>query len=139
MLPFRLKSGYGLFIRSSSTLYRLKCRHSSTLAPALPQPVQLRPYQEHCLKACLDAINETSYSRIGISLPTGSGKTTVFVSLISRLNPPREAPEATQALVIVNAIQLAQQCAEQVKRMFPSMSVEIDQGAMFKASGTADV
>lgn len=102
-------------------------------------PVQLRPYQESCLHACLEALKEPNTSRIGISLPTGSGKTTVFVTLISMLNAPSTSQEATRALIIVNNIELARQSAEQVKRMFPDLSVEIDQGSKNNASGVADV
>jgi len=100
-------------------------------------PIVLRPYQESCLQACLDAFND-GVRRIGVSLPTGSGKTTVFVSLLSRL-PPRGAKDATRSLIIVNSIELARQSAAQVERMFPNMSVEIEQGTKHKATGTADV
>ncbi|KAJ7630892.1 P-loop containing nucleoside triphosphate hydrolase protein [Roridomyces roridus] len=86
----------------------------------LSTKVTLRPYQEQCLQACTEAL-ETA-SRIGVSLPTGSGKTTVFISLLSRIAPPRAA--ATKSLIVVNSVELAQQ---------------IEQGAKHKASGSADV
>ncbi|KAF8168154.1 P-loop containing nucleoside triphosphate hydrolase protein [Crassisporium funariophilum] len=108
-------------------------RASSTLSP-----VVLRPYQEHCLDACTDALAAGS-TRIGISLPTGSGKTTVFISLLSRLSPPATNLAATRSIIIVNSIELARQSAEQVARLFPHWSVEIEQGAKYKASGQADV
>ncbi|KAI0639485.1 P-loop containing nucleoside triphosphate hydrolase protein [Trametes polyzona] len=100
-------------------------------------PVVLRPYQELCLDACLDALKAGS-TRIGVSLPTGSGKTTVFISLLSRLEAPRDAPEATRSLVIVNSIELARQTAAQARRLFPDWSVEIEQGK-HHATGTADL
>ncbi|THH11226.1 hypothetical protein EW145_g819 [Phellinidium pouzarii] len=102
-------------------------------------PVQLRPYQETCLQACLEALRASDTTRIGISLPTGSGKTTVFVSLIAMLNTPPQSPDARRALIIVNSIELARQSAEQVTKMFPEMTVEIDQGTRNIATGTADV
>jgi len=108
-------------------------RRSSTFAP-----VVLRPYQEHCLDACISALDSGS-SRIGVSLPTGSGKTTVFISLLARLAPPAINLEATKSIIIVNSIELARQSAVQVARLFPNWSVEIEQGSKYKASGQADV
>lgn len=103
----------------------------------LEKAVVLRPYQESCLEACLDALKAGS-TRIGVSLPTGSGKTTVFISLLSRLPSARDAPEATRSLVIVNSVELAQQTADQATRLFPEWRVEIEQGK-HHASGTADL
>ena len=99
--------------------------------------IALRPYQEHCLQACTDALSVGS-TRIGVSLPTGAGKTTVFISLLSRIPTPALAPEATRSLIIVNSVELARQTAEQTRRLFPDWSVEIEQGK-HQASGTADV
>ncbi|KAI0651935.1 P-loop containing nucleoside triphosphate hydrolase protein [Trametes meyenii] len=99
--------------------------------------VALRPYQESCLEACLDAL-DSGCTRIGVSLPTGSGKTTVFISLLSRLSSPVHVPDATRSLVIVNSVELAQQTATQAKRLFPHWSVEIEQGK-HSASGAADL
>ena len=119
----------------SAVFFRLLGRRkSSTLAV----PVVLRPYQEQCLDACLDALGG-GLTRLGVSLPTGSGKTTVFVSLLSRLSPPATNENATRSLIIVNSIELARQSAEQVLRLFPHWTVEIEQGAKHVASGFADV
>lgn len=98
----------------------------------------LRPYQEHCIDACLDAL-ATGASRIGVSLPTGSGKTTVFISLLSRLPAPASSPAACRSLIVVNSVELARQSAEQVAFLFPSWKVEIEQGQNHQASGDADV
>ncbi|KDQ16273.1 hypothetical protein BOTBODRAFT_30973 [Botryobasidium botryosum FD-172 SS1] len=100
--------------------------------------VVLRPYQEACIESCVEALN-SGVSRIGVSAPTGSGKTTIFVSLISRLPTPPNRPSATRAIVIVNSIELAKQAAQQVKTMCPDLSVEVEQGQRYKASGAADV
>ncbi|TFK41214.1 P-loop containing nucleoside triphosphate hydrolase protein [Crucibulum laeve] len=107
-------------------------RYASTPAA----PVVLRPYQEHCLDACIDAL-ATGSTRIGVSLPTGSGKTTVFISLLSRMAPPTTS--ATRSLIVVNSIELARQSADQVARLFPNWLVEIEQGMKYNASGLADV
>lgn len=116
-----------------------KARRLSTIVPRLPGGIQLRPYQETCLRTCLETLQAGSATRIGISLPTGSGKTTVFVSLVSMLQPPKQNPEARRALIIVNSAELARQSAEQVEKMFPDLTVEIDQGTKYKATGMADV
>jgi ATP-dependent helicase IRC3 len=100
--------------------------------------VVLRPYQEGAIKACTDALAGGA-SRIGVSLPTGSGKTTVFLSLLSRIAPVPSRPHATRSLVIVNAVELAQQAAAQAARLFPKWSVEIEQGPKHKATGLADL
>lgn len=98
----------------------------------------LRPYQESCLGACLDALAE-GCNKIGVSLPTGAGKTVVFVSLISRIAARPEKSEATRSLVVVNSVELARQAAEQARKLFPHWSVEIEQGPKNKASGLADL
>lgn len=116
---------YHWFLRRSASSARL-------------EPIVLRPYQDSCLQACLDALGR-GVRRIGVSLPTGAGKTTVFVSLISRIPSRGEDKRATRALIIVNSIELARQSAAQVERLFPELSVEIEQGTKHNASGVADV
>lgn len=101
-------------------------------------PIVLRPYQESCLDACAAAL-EAGASRIGVSLPTGSGKTTVFISLLSRILPPVKSPRAKRSLIIVNSIELARQSAAQAEALFPEWDVEIEQGVKHKATGLADV
>ncbi|KAI0281581.1 P-loop containing nucleoside triphosphate hydrolase protein [Russula aff. rugulosa BPL654] len=100
-------------------------------------PLVLRPYQEKCLRACLDA-HSVGVSRVGVSLPTGAGKTAVFISLLSSLEPRNDRPDATRSLVIVNSIELARQAADQAKRLRPDWVIEIEQGS-HKASGDADL
>ena len=100
-------------------------------------PFILRPYQDICLKACLDA-HSSGVSRVGVSLPTGAGKTAIFISLLSSLEPRKDRPDATRSLVIVNSIELAKQAAAQAKHLRPDWVVEIEQGK-HKASGNADL
>lgn len=99
-------------------------------------PIVLRPYQDQCINDCIGAL-DIGTSRIGVSLPTGSGKTTVFISLLSRIKAP--LPHAQRSLIIVNTIELARQSAEQVSRLFPDWTVEIEQGTKHRATGRADV
>ena len=100
--------------------------------------LKLRPYQETCLGSCLDALKEGS-TKIGVSLPTGAGKTVVFVSLLERLQALSRNPQETRSLVIVNSVELARQAADQARKLFPHWTVEIEQGARYTASGLADV
>lgn len=105
-------------------------------ARRLSDRVILRPYQKECVEACLQAL-ERGCTRMGVSCPTGSGKTTIFTELISRIRTSKD--QATQALVLVNGITLAQQAAERARSMFPHWRVEIEQGAKCVATGQADV
>lgn len=125
----------------SSFSTRLSRRTLSTHAPepaAAATQVILRPYQELCLASCTKALASGS-TRIGVSLPTGAGKTTVFISLLARIPPPATNKAATRALIVVNSIELARQAAAQVGRMFPEWVVELEQGAKNQATGLADV
>jgi ATP-dependent helicase IRC3 len=78
---------------------------------------------------------------MGVSMPTGAGKTTVFVSLLDRIQPPAARPEATKSLIIVNTTELAKQAAERVHEMLgpKGVTVEIEQGQKYRATGEADV
>ena len=96
---------------------------------------QLRPYQEECVQACTTAL-AAGEQRIGVSLPTGSGKTTVFLCLLSRIKP--RVPGATRSLIIVNSVELAQQTRDHARRLFPRWSVEVEQGGNC-ATGDADM
>lgn len=127
-------------MRRHPRLRHLLVSCSFTTQTSLRQSSQLslRPYQEHCLKACLDA-HCSGASRIGVSMPTGAGKTAVFISLLSRLEPRKGHPDATKSLVIVNSIELAKQAAVQAKLQRPDWTVEIEQGGRHKASGDADL
>lgn len=71
-------------------------------------------------------------------MPTGSGKTTVFVSLLHKIPINNARPLAKNTLIIVNSIELAIQAANQVKHIFPEKTVEIEQGKNI-ASGFAEV
>ena len=102
-----------------------------------PKALELRPYQEECIQACLKALN-AGRSRIAVSLPTGSGKTVVFAVLLSRIPPPAYRPDATRALVLVSSIELVRQAEKQFRRLFPLWSVEVEQAGN-KATGDADV
>ncbi|SGY97107.1 BQ5605_C035g11383 [Microbotryum silenes-dioicae] len=114
----------------------------ATTVPSLDaRPFKLRPYQIDCINTILDTLSTTELSRLGISSPTGSGKTAIFTELIPRL-PARIHPDTAQlanrVLILVGTIQLAKQAAEVVKTTYPALHVEVEQGDN-DASGFADV
>jgi len=119
-------------------LYRRAYATLNTSAEVNTNPVVLRSYQNECIQSCLEAL-ASGVTRIGVSLPTGSGKTTVFLSLLSQIPSPPTNPNATRSLVIVNSIELARQSAEQAARLFPNWSIEIEQGNKHSATGLADL
>ena len=130
-----------------SCIRRLPVQNATSRLPFLRQShsgvssaVTLRPYQEECVSACLNALS-MGVSRMGVSMPTGAGKTTVFVELLDRIQPAAARPEAKKSLIIVNTIELAKQAAERAHQMLGSkgVTVEIEQGQKFKATGEADV
>ncbi|KAA1111149.1 hypothetical protein PGT21_036915 [Puccinia graminis f. sp. tritici] len=94
------------------------------------QIIEHRPYQQDSLDACLDALSR-GVSRIGVSLPTGSGKTTVFLNLIHKISGKRVDSNETpwRAMVIVNSVELAHQTIRQLKKLFPNTLVGTEQGA----------
>lgn len=114
------------------------CMFSSRRYFASAVTVKLRPYQESCLEACKNAL-QAGATRIGVSLPTGAGKTTVFISLLAQISPPSHSPSVSRSLIIVNSIELARQSAAQAAAQFPQWRVEIEQGVKHQASGNADV
>ena len=65
--------------------------------------VVLRPYQEAAITSCLEALS-AGLTRIGVSSPTGSGKTTMFMSLI-----PKVGNGSGRSLILVSSVDLASQ------------------------------
>ncbi|SCZ91483.1 BZ3500_MvSof-1268-A1-R1_Chr1-2g01439 [Microbotryum saponariae] len=114
---------------------------AATIPSLAARPFKLRPYQIDCINTILDTLSTTELSRLGISSPTGSGKTAMFTELIPRL-PARIHPDTAQlanrVLILVGTIQLAKQAAEVVKTTYPALHVEVEQGDN-DASGFADV
>lgn len=104
-------------------------------AQALPSIV-LRPYQEEAIEACLSALDR-GLRRIGVSSPTGSGKTTMFMNLIPQVK--LEDQKRTQTLILVGSVELALQAEGAAKRILGDQwSVEVEQSKRI-ASGNADV
>ncbi|GAA5923628.1 double-stranded DNA-dependent ATPase [Sporobolomyces koalae] len=109
--------------------------------PVPSQRVTLRPYQVECVTTVLDELAQGRHTRLGVSAPTGSGKTSIFTHLISLLPPLRHPTTnelATRVLILVNSIQLAHQTHAAISRAYPTWHIEIEQGTKHKASGLAD-
>lgn len=74
---------------------------------------------------------------MGVSSPTGSGKTTMFMKLIPRV--VEKEGKRKQTLILVSAVELASQSVNAARRILgEGWSVELDQGVK-KATGLADV
>ena len=96
----------------------------------------LRPYQEAAITACLRSLDE-GITRMGVSSPTGSGKTTMFMKLIPEVVERKGKRKKT--LIIVSAVELADQSVNAARRLLGSdWSIEVEQGSK-RATGCADV
>ncbi|KAH7104237.1 P-loop containing nucleoside triphosphate hydrolase protein [Auriculariales sp. MPI-PUGE-AT-0066] len=112
-----------------------RARWASGVPVATAASDDFRQYQEDCVQSCLNAL-VAGHTRIGVSLPTGSGKTKVFLQVLGRM----ETLEGrSKALIIVNSVELAKQAALRAKEMFPNWSIDIEQGQKHVASGNADL
>ena len=125
---------YPLINKANRIGYRLYHNTSMRRYSNLADKIKLRPYQEAAITSVMDALTrpDNAKSRLGVSSPTGSGKTTMFVELAQRLKKPGKV------LVLVNGIELARQAQQAFIRGWPDVSVDIDQGPNV-ASGDADV
>lgn len=109
------------------------CGHSRCASSTTT--VTLRSYQKDCVEASLQAM-AAGQRRIAVSLPVGSGKTTVFSSLIPKIPDP--VPGARRTLVLAHRTELLEQACARISEQNPSLSVEIEQGKRV-ASAAADV
>ncbi|WRT65471.1 uncharacterized protein IL334_002414 [Kwoniella shivajii] len=124
-----------------------------SLANAPAPSITLRPYQEEAIQACVEAL-DSGLNRIGVSLPVGSGKTTIFTCLIPAIisrqarypsitDEDSDAPlirnKRGKTLIMLDGINLADQAEASVRRILgDDWSVEVAQGHR-KASGQADI
>ncbi len=91
---------------------------------------QLRPYQEEAIAAVLEA-EDRGVKRGVVVLPTGSGKTVVFSSLIRILRRP--------TLVLAHRTELLDQACDKIERTLgEGVSVAVEQGDQ-RAPADADV
>jgi ATP-dependent helicase IRC3 len=93
---------------------------------ATDKPTELRPYQKGAVEACLKALDE-GMTRIGVSAPTGSGKTLIFVSLIEEFIKS----STDKVLIVVGNDETRRQAFDQAKWRFKGMGgfeVGLEQG-----------
>ena len=123
----------------SARAVELRTNDDAEISCASKSPISLRDYQSDAIQSCLDAFDE-GLSRIGVSSPTGSGKTTVFMHLIPAVRERAQHPAGSgKTLILVSGIELASQTESAARRMLGSdWTVEVEQGSRV-ASGKADV
>lgn len=102
--------------------------------PASPLQITLRNYQEECIQSVLSYLGK-GHKRLGVSLATGSGKTVIFVQLISRI-PSND--NATQTLILAHRRELVEQAARHCTLAYPNKSIDVEMGSNH-ASGAADI
>jgi len=85
-------------------------------SPASSPPRPLRPYQQECIDACLNAISQGK-RRLGISLATGAGKTVIFTNLIGKLQ--LEDSKRYQTIILVHRRELVEQAARHCVEAYP--------------------
>lgn len=140
--------------RSSSPLTAISLRFGSTATATIPEVpnrshvppldevpkptgITLRPYQHTAINACLTALS-SGLTRIGVSSPTGSGKTTMFMNLIPLIRS-QGLDEKGRTLIIVGSVELANQAESAAKRLLgKECLVEVEQ-AKRTSSGRANM
>ncbi|KAL9056957.1 MAG: hypothetical protein Q9162_002623 [Coniocarpon cinnabarinum] len=115
--------------------YHASTTSASHAANGTRHGLKLRPYQEECVLAVLEAFKE-GRRQVGVSLATGSGKTVIFTELIERTEASHK--NATQTLILVHRRELVEQAARHCSARYPEKSVEIEMGNL-RASGVADI
>nr|XP_019050135.1 hypothetical protein I302_00556 [Kwoniella bestiolae CBS 10118]OCF29065.1 hypothetical protein I302_00556 [Kwoniella bestiolae CBS 10118] len=119
-------------------------QHDGTSTPG-SSGITLRPYQAHAIQACLEALS-SGLTRIGVSSPTGSGKTTMFMHLIPLVksynlseNQWDSRDGRGKTLIVVGSVELANQSELAARRILgKDWTVEVEQSKR-TASGRADV
>jgi len=77
--------------------------------------IELRPYQEECIKLILNAYEQDPHGTELLVLPTGAGKTICFVQVISELSKKY----GLNALVVAHRDELLDQAADKYRMMKP--------------------
>lgn len=96
---------------------------------------KLRDYQQKCIESCLEAL-ENDRRRIGVSLPTGAGKTVVFSHLIDPVKPKNG--HGNKVMILAHRKELITQAAIKCKETYPEKTVDIEM-ANYHATDAADV
>ncbi len=83
--------------------------------------IQLRSYQTECLQAITSNLSDGIFSQV-VHLPTASGKTVIFASLIAQAI---KADPSTRALVLAFSTDLLGQARDKLKMIAPDLDVGI--------------
>ncbi|KAL6756013.1 P-loop containing nucleoside triphosphate hydrolase protein [Haematococcus lacustris] len=94
------------------------CARAASTALAAP-PLELREYQQDAVDAVLRGFQEGGFRRQLLSLPTGAGKTVVFLEIARQLKK--------KTLVITNRQELVDQTLRTAKRVWADADVAIVQ------------
>jgi superfamily II DNA or RNA helicase len=94
-----------------------------TVVPGQAAPIVLRDYQEKARAAVL-AARDRGLHRIMVVMPTGTGKTTLFASLIDEFDRTYKQT----SLVVAHRQELLQQAAKRIIAMAPRLPVGIEGG-----------
>lgn len=146
--PFRLSSSSAHAFQQDDHEFPSTTSQLTSLPETRPSIVQtddkasktiLRDYQEDAIQKCLEALS-SGLTRIGVSSPTASGKTTMFMHLIPRVQSIHEPQgDRGRTLILVGSVELANQAEGAARRLLgPEWSVEVEQASR-RASGQADM
>lgn len=98
--------------------------HSADLVRSGEVPrIVLRDYQEKAKSAVL-AARDRGLHRVMVVMPTGTGKTTLFASLVDTFDKQYHEP----ALVVAHRTELLQQAAKRIQGVSPQIKVGIEGG-----------
>lgn len=124
-----------VFVRTFKTSSRLT-KQFHIEEPTTPRPkFQLREYQQRCIDQCVDAL-ENDRRRIGVSLPTGGGKTVVFSNLIDQVKPKNG--HGDKVMILAHRKELIFQAAATCKSVHPEKVVDVEM-ANYHATEDADI
>jgi ATP-dependent helicase IRC3 len=90
--------------------------------------MKLRPYQSDALRVSKEKYDQGTRRQL-VALPTGTGKTPLFVNL------PTHHKFDGRTLVLVHREELAEQAARSVRKWFPEAKVGVEMGASYSSTG----
>lgn len=101
------------------------------VVPGQPPAIVLRDYQEKA-KAAVLAARDRGLHRVMVVMPTGTGKTTLFASLVEEFD--RSYHE--HSLVVAHRTELLQQAAARIQLVAPHLKVGIEGGKFSAEEGS---
>jgi ATP-dependent helicase IRC3 len=90
--------------------------------------LKLRTYQEDAVHAVLQALKD-GLTRVGVSAPTASGKTVIFMALMPLVPVPKHRENAEKILILTNSVTLCHQTRKEVLKTYgKKYNVGLQQG-----------